>query len=454
MTIQDMEIAYILKGYPRNSEAFILNEIYLLEQLGLKLRLFPVKKEKEKKAHHLVGRIQAAVTYLPEVESVSDSDFGGWLAANLPKFWASHWRLLRLRPGAYLGTLRNAVHLSLKYRRDFLSKPKRVFYKDFLRAGYIALQVLENDRIQHLHGHFCHGSTTITMFVSQMTGIPYSFTAHAKDIYLPDLNPGDLLPLKIRRAEFVVTCTDANRLHLQQRCADGAPIHTIYHGLDTSLFAPLPARNEGQPLILSVGRFVAKKGFTFLVEACRLLKAQGLDFQCRIVGEAGEELEAVRKLIKDLQLEDTVLIHNAVTQEELRHIYQDCTVFALPCQIINDGDRDGIPNVLAEAMAMGKAVVSTDISGIPELVDDGLNGLLAPQKDAAALARALKTLLQNPELRQKLGAAARLKINCMFDAQETTLALRDLFTAALARRRAGRLAQTLRVSETLRVWSR
>ncbi len=437
MTIQDMEIGYILKGYPRNSEAFILNEIYLLEQLGLKLRLFSVKQEKEKKSHHLVGRIQAAVTYLPEVESATDSDFGGWLAANLPRFWGSHWRLFRLRPRAYLDTLRNAVHLSLKYRRDAWSRPKRVFFKDFLRAGYIALQVLENDRLQHLHGHFCHGSTTITMFVSQMTGIPYSFTAHAKDIYLPDLNPGDLLPLKIRQAEFVATCTDANRLHLQQLCADGAPIHTIYHGLDTSLFAPLPAPSEGQPLILSVGRFVAKKGFAFLIEACHLLKAQGLDFQCRIVGEEAEELESVKQLIRELQLENTVFIHNAVTQEELRHIYQDCTVFALPCQIVNDGDRDGIPNVLAEAMAMGKAVVSTDISGIPELVDDGINGLLAPQKDSAALARALKTLLQNPELRQKLGAAARVKISRMFDAQETTLALRDLFVAALAERRAG-----------------
>lgn len=436
MTDPTMKIGYILKGYPRNSEAFILNEIYLLEQLGLKLHLFSVKSG-EKKKHHLVEKIQAPVVYLPEVDSDDSSQFSTWLAANLPKFFSSHWRLFRLRPGAYLDTLRNAFHLSLKYRQGFWPRFKRVFFKDFLRAGYIALQVLEDGGIQHLHGHFCHGSTTITMFVSQLTGIPYSFTAHAKDIYLPGLNPGDLLPIKIRNARFVATCTEANRAHLRQLCSDGAPIHTIYHGLDTSLFTPQPDRSDGKPLILSVGRFVAKKGFTYLVRACHLLKTKGLDFECRIVGEKEEYLETVKQLIQELQLEDTVFIHNAVTQAELRSIYQDCTVFALPCQIVNDGDRDGIPNVLAEAMAMEKAVVSTNVSGIPELVDDGVNGLLAPQQDAVSLAHALKMVLQSQELRRELGRAAREKINDMFDAKETTLALRDLFVAALAERRAG-----------------
>ncbi|MEJ7710235.1 MAG: glycosyltransferase family 4 protein [Pyrinomonadaceae bacterium] len=298
--------------------------------------------------------------------------------------------------------------MSFSYRKNLLSPPNNIFIKEFLQAGYIAERVLESGRIGHLHAHFCHTTTSVTMFASALCGIPFSFTAHAKDIYLRQLNPGDLLRVKMRRAKFVVTCTRANQAHLEEVGGKRVPVHTVYHGLDTTLFAPHltdqePGGYQSMPLILSVGRFVEKKGYTYLVEACQLLKEKGHKFHCQLIGGDGEYADQVRNLIKELNLGETVSIRPAVTQEELLHIYQQGTIFVLPCQIISNGDRDGIPNVLVEAMSMELPVISTDISGIPELIDHEVNGLLVPQKNAVDLACAMETLLENPTLRRKLG---------------------------------------------------
>jgi glycosyltransferase involved in cell wall biosynthesis len=427
------EIAYIMKGFPRVSEVFISNEISLLERLGLSLRIFAIKGLSEKKVHGVVENIRAEVTYLPEDASVEDSKFSVWLRANLPQFIGSHVKLFVKRPLTYMCTLWQAFRFSLKYRSSFFPTFKKAFFKDFLRAGYIALKVVESGRIGHLHGHFCHGSTTITLFVSQLTGVPFSFTAHAKDIYLPKLNPGDLLQTKIRKAQFVATCTDANRVHLQSLCTEVPSIHTIYHGLDTTLFTPAEPQDEEQkiPTILAVGRFVEKKGFPYLIQACHLLKQQGYAFRCRMVGEADEQTELIKQLIKELQLDETVSLHGAVTQEQLRQIYRECAIFALPCRIVNNGDRDGIPNVLVEAMAMEIPVVSTTVSGIPELIEHQVDGLLIPPQDVAALATALETLLRDPALRTQLGKNARDKVCRRFDSMKTTVALKSLFESCL-----------------------
>ncbi len=439
------EVAYILKGYPRLSETFIINEIYLLEQMGLTLRLFVLKPAEEKKSHAIVDKIRAVVTYLPETASITESHFGWWLVKHLPLFAAAHFHLLQQRPRAYLRTLLYAIcglgfQISLQNGGRF----KKSFIKEFLQAGTIADQVLAADTIDHLHGHFCHGATTVTMLAGYLAGLPFSFTAHAKDIYLPELNPNGLLHTKLAAAAFVVTCTDANRQYLLQLCPNGAPIHTIYHGLDLARFAPpTVASATDVPVILAVGRFVEKKGFPYLVEACRLLKVRGHTFHCRIIGQRDEQSELVRRLIAEGQLTDTVQIQGGVTQEELRHIYAAATIFALPCLIVDSGDRDGIPNVLAEAMATALPVVSTNISGIPEIVADGVNGLLVPEKDTTALADALERLLLDPALRQRLGQAARTTMTELFDSWQTTVMLRDLFLAQLEQRLAATKAASV-----------
>ncbi len=431
------EIAYIMKEYPRLSETFIMNEISLLEKMGLPIRVFSVKKPSAGLKQHATASRRSAVVYLPSVTSLSGSSLLGWLWVNLPKFIKSHFSLFRNRPQSYLSTWLQVVKMTFRYRSGFFEKPKKAFIKEFLQAGYIAREILESGRIRHLHGHFCHGSTTITMFVSQLTNIPFSFTAHAKDIYLPKLNPGDLLKRKIEKAQFVVTCTGANQDYLSKLCEGNRPIHTIYHGLDPHVFKAIEGSGLSQaiPIILSVGRFVEKKGFVYLVKACKTLKDKGYDFQCRIVGEPDEQTEVIKKMIKDLGLKENMLITDGVTQETLRKIYRECTIFVLPCQIVNNGDRDGIPNVLVEAMAMEIPVISTSISGIPELIEDGVDGLLVPQKDVSALAGALEKYLQNAKLRVKLGQAGRAKVCTLFNSDKTNIALKNLFVSHMERRK-------------------
>lgn len=432
-------IAYILKGYGRTSETFITNEIHLLETLGLKLSIFSFKRLVGEQEHAVGRAIKAPVHYLPEVPPRAGLSFFKWLRMITPAFVRSHLRLFRTRPAAYLRTFAEAMRLSFKYRAVRF-RPGSGAIREFLQAGYIANQVLASGNVRRLHAHFCHTTTTVTMLVSQVTGIPFSFTAHAKDIYLRELNPGDLLQLKISRAKFVVTCTKANKDYLDRLNPAGTPIHAIYHGLDTSKFAPGKTADDddghsSMPLILSVGRLVEKKGFPYLVEACRRLKDKGYQFRCRIIGGAGSDSDRIGALIAELRLKDVITLGRAVTQEELIQIYRRATLFVLPCQILENGDRDGIPNVLVEAMAAETPVVSTNVSGIPELVEDGVTGLLTPQQDAAALAEAIEKLLDDSALRSRLGKAAREKVCRTFDARENSAALHQLFLAKSKRAR-------------------
>ncbi len=414
------EIAYILKGFGRTSETFITNEIHLLEKLGLKLTIFSLIKLEDQQRHAVVDAIKAPVHYLPPMSSLTDEPFFGWLGHNIKVYGKSHRQLFAKRRGAYLATLWGAVLFALRYG-------EKQFIKEFLQAGYIAEQILAAGKFRQLHAHFAHTVTTVAMFTSQLCGLPFSFTAHAKDIYLRELNPGNLLAVKLQRAKFVATCTGANTTYLREVNPLAAPIYTIYHGLDTTQFTPREkiATAIERPLILAVGRFVEKKGYTFLVEACQILKEQNHNFECRIVG--GGDAEKIKRRIAELNLGNTVFIDAAVTQEKLREIYAQATMFVLPCQIIDNGDRDGIPNVLAEAMAMGLPVVSTNISGIPELVTNYEDGLLVPQKDAAALAKAIAELLNDEPLREKLSVNARAKVCRIFDAQVNVQALYQLF---------------------------
>jgi len=426
----DFTVAYILKGFPRLSETFIANEICRLEDMGTRLRLFSIKAGDRGKVHEAVATIRAPLEYLPAMSSLSGTGLFTWLWQNLHLVAAEHLLLLLRRPLAYLATLAQALAMSVRYRSEATGRPRKVFIKEFLQAGSIAARLLDDAAVRHLHGHFCHGATTVTWFASRLTGISFSFTAHAKDIYVRHLNPGDLLEKKLRAASFVATCTHANERHLRTRLPDCDTVHTIYHGLDTSYFRPADESSglDHAPLIISVGRLVEKKGFAFLIDACDQLRREGLWFRCAIIGERGDQFDATRRQIDQLGLADHVKLNDAVTQQELRQLYQQAALFALPCQVLKSGDRDGIPNVLAEAMASGLPVVSTTISGIPELVDDGVEGYLVAQRDSAALAAAIRALLEQPKLRQRMGENARRRICRSFDSRKTTIALHDLFT--------------------------
>jgi glycosyltransferase involved in cell wall biosynthesis len=420
------KVAYVMNGFPRLSETFIAHEIHQLERLGLPLRLYSVKQEREPAVHPVVGAIRAPLVYLPDASSLSGTTLARWLRDNLPAFASAHAALLRRRPLAWLRTLGSALALAWQHRTAPFAL-RKVFIKEFLQAGWIAQAVLREGDVSHLHGHFCHGVATITWFASRLSGLPFSFTAHAKDIYQAELNPGRLLERKMGAARFVATCTCANAHVLRARHPRPDEVHAIYHGLDTQWFSPQPAPSSADAaLILAVGRFVEKKGFDQLIAACALLKQRGATFRCVIVGEDGSAGEALRSQIEALDVADCVQLHGAVTQDRLREIYRSAAAFVLPCRVMEDGDRDGFPNVLAEAMAMGVPVVSTPISGIPEMIDDGVHGLLV-EGSAASLAAAIKRLLGDAALTARLAHAARQRICERFDSRRTTLALRDLF---------------------------
>lgn len=464
------EVGYIIMGFPRISETFISNEIHLLETLGTRVRVFAIKHGDKDQVHDSVRLIRAPITYLPRMTSLSGTGLFAWLRQNYPNYRARHRRLFKSKPGAYLRTLASALAMSWRYRKSAFTL-RKVFIKEFLQAGHIAAQVLDAGSVSHLHGHFCHGATTITWYVSRMTGLGFSFTAHAKDIYQHDQNPGDLLKRKLDAARFATTCTGANEAHLSARFPGSKPVRTVYHGLDTRYFAPggstevcgsagcthgaepaavvqnepghvvlaghepghvVLAGDEPEHVVLGVGRFVEKKGFRYLVDACATLKQRGLRFRCVLVGEKGDELEAIRAQIKEHGLSEQIELRGPVTHAQLRATYARASVFVLPCLVAADGDRDGIPNVLAEAMAMGLPVVTTAISGIPELVDASKNGLVVPERDAAALANALERILTDAPLRAALGAAARAKVCRMFDSRETTRELKALFDQAMS----------------------
>ena len=374
------KIAYVMNGFPRLSETFITHEIHQVERLGLSLRLYVVKKEAEPSVHPAVAMIRAPLVYLPGASSLSGTTLWPWLRTNVGAFWPAHVELLRRRPLAWLSVLGTAFGLAWQHRpRGKGSWPalRKVYIKEFLQAGSIAAAVMREGDVAHLHGHFCHGVATITWFASRMAGLPFSFTAHAKDIYQAELNPGRLLERKLAAARFVATCTCANAQVLRARHPRPDDVHAIYHGLDTQWFSPKSAPPDvGVPLVLAVGRLVEKKGFDRLIAACALLKQRGAHFRCLIVGEDGSAGPALRALIEREGLADCVRLHGAVTQDRLREIYRGARAFALPCRVMEDGDRDGFPNVLAEAMAIGVPVVSTPISGIPEMIDNGVHGLL------------------------------------------------------------------------------
>jgi glycosyltransferase involved in cell wall biosynthesis len=436
-------IAYVLKGFPRVSETFVASEMYRVERAGVPLRLYvlkPVEEHERNAPHPIAGWIRAHPVYLPGTSSLSGVSRFRWLAANLPAFRPALRRTARRRP---LGLARAACAAfvdGIRARNLWWAPPRKVFMRDFLLGVALADRLLEAPDVRHLHAHFAHGTTTVTWYASMITGLPFSFTAHARDIYVKKLNPGGLLQRKLRAARFVVTCTETNRNHLGQM-ADGVPVHRIYHGLNaefTRLLAtggPAPAAN-GRFRVLAVGRLVAKKGFDVLVEACALVAAQGVPVEAVIVGhraplepDVGPELEAQ---IATLGLTGRVRLVDSIAQSALYEEYRRASAFCLPCRIADTGDRDGIPNVMVEAMACGVPVVGTSISAIPELVTSGSNGLLVPPDDPPAVAAALLRLHRDPELARSLGAEAVATIRAHFDGDRLADELVTLFREVTA----------------------
>jgi glycosyltransferase involved in cell wall biosynthesis len=429
------EIAYLLKGYPRRSETFIASEIHRLEQLGVEVRLFVLKEADEDGHHPVVGRIHAVPRYLPDATSLREAPFPQWLQTNLPRFRPAVRRVARRRPGGLARAAAAAAAQSVRARRSFWSPPRKLYVKELLRATALADALLDEPEIHHVHAHFAHGTTTVAWLASIITGVPFSFTGHAKDIYAPSLNPAGLLRRKLDAARFAVTCTEANRRHLAG-IAPGAAVHRLYHGLNAD-FTRLLAENGQAPRrsaglrVLAVGRLLPKKGFDVLLRAGAIVAAGRDDMELAIAGESGEQEAELRALVEEFGLGARVCFCGPLGQTELFDEYRRASVLCAPSRVLSDGDRDGIPNVLVEAMACGLPVVATGISGIPELVEDGINGLLVAPDDPNALAEAILRIGHDPGLASRLGAAGRVTVAERFDGERLAAELGRLFAEAM-----------------------
>ena len=406
-------LGYILKGYPRISETFISNEILLLEQLGFTMQLFPMRHPRESFCHDSVKQIQAQVDYLPTE-----------LLLEFPRLLLPNIFLAVKRPKQFQHGLQLA---SIRYKRT----GKLATFKHLLQAGFLTNNhLLGNSTVAHLHGHFAHSPTSVTMFASLLSGTPFSFTAHAKDIYTS--NPEQLRE-KIRLAEFVVTCTGYNKRYLE-KIAEGldTPIHCVYHGIDLKLFSPAADHVQCKPpyKLLTVARMTEKKGLPTLYKALRLLKDKNFTFHHTLIGD-GDERDAILQLLEELQLTDCCQWLGTRTHTEVLKQFETSDLFILGCEIAANGDRDGIPNVLVESLAMEVPALSTTVSAVPEILIDGVSGITVAPGNAIAMAESIEKVLTDSQLRKQLIQGGRKHTDTNFNNRTLVAQLGDIFHAQL-----------------------
>jgi glycosyltransferase involved in cell wall biosynthesis len=415
----DKQIGYLLRSYPRLSQTFILNEILALEKIGVSIQIFALTDPHEKVVQMQVDQVRAPVRYLDE--NIRPRSLRKILNENAQVAW------LHLK-----GYIRCLIYLAANRRIDqgYTASNR---WECFLQAvHFIYLFILNGRRagkkIDHLHAHFAHDPALIAYLVHCMTGIPFSFTAHARDLYQV---PEKVLTDRIRGAKAVITCCGANLEYLNRIAPSQQSKFTlIYHGVNLNDFQPVvtPGHNPVAkvPLILSVGRLVEKKGYQDLLRALLLVKRSGGKFRCDIYGD-GPLGKQLTEWIEEHGIAGEIMLRGDRTQQELISKYQKATLFILTPVQTEDGDRDGIPNVLVEAMAVGLPVITTAVAGIPELVEHNMNGLLYQPHDVEGIASGIIQLLRNAEKRRQLGGEGSKKVREQFDIAQAAKQLKTLF---------------------------
>lgn len=397
---EPLRVGYVVKRYPRYSETFIVNEILAHERAGMALHIFAVRRVNEPHFQSLLAEVRSPVTYISDSAPKADVVWATLRQgkAVLPSLWTTLGRM----DVPQIANVHQAVLLAIEMRKH---------------------------GIEHLHAHFGTIATTIARLAARFAGIGYSFTAHAKDIFHAEVDR-DALRDKLRDAAAVVTVSDFNRAWLREQYgAAAADVRRIYNGLDLVAFG-FSSPGERPREILAVGRLVEKKGFDTLIEACAVLRARGVAFHCTIIGD-GLLRDTLAALIARHGLAEAVTLAGPRPQSEVIAALKHAAVFAAPCVVAADGDRDGLPTVVVEAMALGTPCVTTAVTGLSEVVRDGDTGLVVAQRAPEALADALARMLDDRALRIRLAEEARRQIERDFDVDRNAAELRTMFGEAI-----------------------
>jgi len=389
-----LRVAFVLKGYPRLSEAFIAQEIAALERRGLEILIVSLRRPTDDRLHPVHREIRAAVHYLPEY------------------LWRQPLRVLR----AWWAVRKLPAYAEARaqWLRDLRRDPTPNRVRRFGQALVLAAE-LPGD-VQRLHAHFLHTPASVTRYAATLRALPWSGSAHAKDIWTtPEWEKRE----KLAACDWLVTCTRTNRDHLASLAPEGR-VELVYHGIDLTRFAPhrtVRGANDGSDArhpvtILSVARLVEKKGTDVLLDALSRVPAH---LHWRLVHVGGGPLkQKMQKRARALGIAERITWRGALAHEELLLEYRKADLFALACRIARDGDRDGLPNVLAEAQSQGVACVGTRVSGIPELIRDGVTGVLVEEQDPSTFGAALAALIADPARRRTLGDAGQARVCAVF----------------------------------------
>lgn len=379
------KIAIVASQFPETNETFVIRELAALSNGGLPIHIYSLKTCRDRIRHPEATALECITTTM---------------AWDSPKTW------LRAATAFLLSPVKAIKGLGWIVRHESGS------VMNMAKAGVIWMQSLalarrmQKDGITHVHAHWATMPTTAAVLISRFLEVRFSFTAHAWDIFVK--NPS--LRRKVELSAAVITCTDFNRAALWLMCPDEKDkIVLNYHGVNVHKFARAVSRtdiSETSPLFLSVGRFVEQKGYEDLVAAYRDLHERDFDFQAVIVGE-GPLLKKIESQIVDYGLVNKVRITAAMPQQELVDLYKRACAFVLPCVIAEDGDRDGIPNVILEALAAGLPVISTTVSGVPEAVIHGKNGLCVEPHSPAELSAAIESIVRDDDIREQMAVEAR-----------------------------------------------
>jgi len=410
MTNTPPPLAVLVKGWPRLSETFIAQELVALERADVLFEIWSLRHPTDKKRHPLHDRLQARVRYLPEyLYQEPDRVWNARITAQKLPGYAEAYRIWRA-----------------DLRRDPTKNRIRRFGQACVLAAEMPTEVLG------LYAHFLHTPSSVARYAAIMRGLPWSFAAHAKDIWTsPDWELREKLSSKTHGAIFGATCTGFGAKHLRD-LSDGTPVDLIYHGLDLSRFPAPPARRtrsaEAPLRLMSVGRLVEKKGFDRLIDALALLP-QDLKWHFTHIGGGGL-LDLLQDQAADAGIADKIIWRGPCDQPEVIDTMRNSDLFVLPSRIAEDGDRDGLPNVLMEAASQRLPILSTAVSAIPEFITSGTHGVLSSD-EPEKLSEALLYMARNPEKASKMAEAALARLRQDFGMDPGIQQLKTRLTSML-----------------------